>query len=185
MKTKMKLMVAGMILAAGMATAAVNTDLLISDLQAQGYTWIEVKRGPTQIKIEAIKGSVKVETIIDAETGAVLKREVETASAAEQGRTGVELRDRDRDFIDAGQGGDDDSNDDSDDDNSDDGDDSDDDNSNDDDSNDDDDDNGGHGGDDDDNDNDDDDNSGHGGGDDDDDDSDDDNGDDSDNSNDD
>jgi hypothetical protein len=188
MKTKMKLMVAGMILAAGMATAAVNTDLLISDLQAQGYTWIEVKRGPTQIKIEAIKGSVKVETIIDAETGAVLKREVETASAAEQGRTGVELRDRDRDFIDVGQGGDDDSNDDSnddsDDDNSDDSDDSDDDNS-DDDSNDDDDDNGGHGGDDDEDDNDDDDNSGHGGGDDDDDDSDDDNEDDSDNSNDD
>lgn len=115
MKTKMKLMVAGMILAASMATAAVNTEALVADLQAQGYTWIEVKRGLTQIKIEAIKGATKVETIFDAATGTVLKREVEAATAAEQGRTGVEVRNRDRDFIDVVRGEDDDSADDNDD----------------------------------------------------------------------
>lgn len=115
MKTKMNLMIAGMILAASMASAAVNTQTLVADLRAQGYTWIEVKRGLTQIKIEAIKGATKVETIVDAATGTVLKREVEAASAAEQGRTGVEVSNRNRDFIDVVRGEDDDSADDSDD----------------------------------------------------------------------
>ena len=174
MKTKLKLMIAGMVLSAGMAMAAVTTEQVISDLQAEGYTWIEVKRGPTQIKVEAVKGTTKIETIIDTATGAVLKTESETASAAEQSRVGVQVRDRNRDFLEVGSGDDASSDDDSSDDGSDD-------DSSDDDSNDDgddngnddgDDDNSGHGSDDDgnddhgggdDSDNGDDDNSGHGG----------------------
>lgn len=115
MKTKLKLMVAGLVLSAGMAMAAVNTDQVIADLQAEGYTWIEVKRGPTQIKIEAVKGTTKVETVIDAATGAVLKTETETASLRDQERTGVQVRDRNEDFVDVSGPGDDDSNDDNDD----------------------------------------------------------------------
>jgi hypothetical protein len=93
----------------GAAMAVVTTDALVSDLQAQGYSWIEVKQGPTQIKVEAVKGSVKVETIYDIATGAVIESETERASVAEQGRTGVEVQTRDRDFED---GRDDDSGDD-------------------------------------------------------------------------
>jgi hypothetical protein len=93
----------------GASMAVVTTDALVSDLQAQGYSWIEVKQGPTQIKVEAVKGSVKVETIYDIATGAVIESETERASVAEQGRTGVEVQTRDRDFED---GRDDDSGDD-------------------------------------------------------------------------
>jgi hypothetical protein len=95
----------------GAAMAVVTTDALVSDLQAQGYSWIEVKKGPTQIKVEAVKGTVKVETVYDIATGAVIESETERASAAEQGRTGVEVQTRDRDFED---GRDDDSGDDDD-----------------------------------------------------------------------
>ena len=70
----MKLMVAALVLSGSMAMAAVTTEQLVADLQAEGYTWIEVKRGPTQIKIEAVRGTSKTETIIDAETGSDRKR---------------------------------------------------------------------------------------------------------------
>ena len=86
----------------GAAMAVVTTDALVSDLQAQGYSWIEVKQGPTQIKVE---------TVYDIATGAVIESETERASVAEQGRTGVEVQTRDRDFED---GRDDDSGDDDD-----------------------------------------------------------------------
>ena len=97
----MKLMVAALVLSGSMAMAAVTTEQLVADLQAEGYTWIEVKRGPTQIKIEAVRGTSKTETIIDAETGAILKSETEDANAAEQARIGVKVRERvrNRDFL--------------------------------------------------------------------------------------
>jgi hypothetical protein len=112
----------------GAAMAVVTTDALVADLQAQGYSWIEVKQGPTQIKVEAVKGSVKVETVYDIATGAVIESETERASTAEQGRTGVEVQTRDRDFEDgrdddSGRDDDDDDDDDRDDDRDDDGDD--------------------------------------------------------------
>lgn len=109
--SKLKLTVAAFALSGGMALAAVDTEALVSDLQAQGYSWIEVKRGPGQIKIEAIKGDQKVETIIDAATGEVLKTETETASSEDRGREGVEIKTVGRDFVD-GSKSDDDSNDD-------------------------------------------------------------------------
>jgi hypothetical protein len=103
----------------GAAMAVVTTEALVADLQAQGYSWIEVKQGPTQIKVEAVKGTVKVETVYDIATGAVIESETERASVAEQGRTGVEVRTRDRDFEDGrddDSGRDDDDSDDRDDD---------------------------------------------------------------------
>ncbi|MEZ5796872.1 MAG: PepSY domain-containing protein [Paracoccaceae bacterium] len=99
MKTRLKLFTAALMLAGSMAAAEISTDQLVSDLQAEGYTFIDVKRGPTQIKIEAVRGTEKVETIIDRETGAVLKTETETASTRDQSRSGVRLRDRNRDFL--------------------------------------------------------------------------------------
>lgn len=158
------MMTAALIFAGSMSFAAINTDTIATDLQAQGYTRVEIKKGISQVKVEAIRGTEKLEVIYDIETGAILKREVETVRPGENTAPGVSVRERNRDFV-RGRSNDDDD-DDSDDDNDDDNDDNDDDNS-------------GHGGGDDD----DDDNSGSGsGGDDDDDDNDDDDDDDDDNS---
>jgi hypothetical protein len=100
MKTRVKLMAAAFILSGTMAFAAVTSDDLVAQYRADGYTWIEVKTGLTQIKVEAVKGSEKIEVIYDKETGAVLKRETETASVQDQGRTGVQTDTRSRDFVD-------------------------------------------------------------------------------------
>src|SRR5690606_33832333 len=78
----------------------VDTEALVADLQRQGYSWIEVKRGPTQIEVEAVRGEVKIETVYDAATGTVLDHDTDRASRREQGRTGVDIRDTARDFED-------------------------------------------------------------------------------------
>ena len=118
MKKQLVMMAAAMALYGTTALAVVTAEDVVASLQADGYSWIEVKRGPTQIKVEAVKGTSKVEKIIDIETGRVLQTETENADPEDMGRTGVQIRDRDRDFLDDGSddnGGDDD--DDSDDDN--------------------------------------------------------------------
>lgn len=84
---------------AGSVASALTPDEVVADFQEQGYTRIEVTVGPTQIKVEAIKGDEKVETIYDAETGSVLKSETEAIDAGEDTTPGVELRERRRDFV--------------------------------------------------------------------------------------
>ena len=81
-----------------MAGAASPAEDRISALQAEGYDRIEVKTGPSQTKIEALRGAEKVELVIDSVTGAVLKQEIENA-AGETMRAGVRYRSRDRDFV--------------------------------------------------------------------------------------
>ena len=53
----MKLMVAALVLSGSMAMAAVATELLVADLQAEGYTWTEAKRGHAQHKNDAARGA--------------------------------------------------------------------------------------------------------------------------------
>ncbi|WP_284165052.1 PepSY domain-containing protein [Frigidibacter sp. SD6-1] len=150
---RIALLAAAFALGTGIALAQDALDGAVADLQAQGYTRIEARHGPTQTKIEAIKGDLKVEIVIDNTTGQVLKSETETVRPGENTAPGVFIRDRDKDFVDGSDDDDDDNSgsgdDDDDDDNSGSGDDGDDDTS-------------GHGGGDDDQDN-----SGHGNGDDD------------------
>ncbi|WP_395541095.1 PepSY domain-containing protein [Neotabrizicola sp. sgz301269] len=100
--TRAILLASALIFAGPMAMAAVTTDQVVETYKAQGYSYIEVKQGPTQIKVEAVKGSEKVEVVIDMETGAVLKQETEQASAEDQGRSGVEIRTRKEDFVEPG-----------------------------------------------------------------------------------
>lgn len=153
MKRKLRALglVALLVTTSAQIASALTTDDVIAAFEADGFTRIEVKQGPTQIKVEAIRGTEKVETIYDAETGEVLKSEVETVGPNENVTPGISIRNRDKDFVDVGE--DDDDDDDDEDDNDDDDDD------------DDDDDHGGHGGDDgDDGDDDHGGNSGHGGG---------------------
>lgn len=87
------------LLLSGQAAFALTADQLVSDLQAQGYTRTEVRVGPSQIKVEAIRGTEKLEVIYDKTTGAVLKSEVATVRFGENTAPGVSVRDRNRDFV--------------------------------------------------------------------------------------
>jgi hypothetical protein len=55
----------------------------------------------TQTKVEAIRGTEKVETVFDRATGEVIKQEVETVRSGEDTRPGVEIDNRNRDFVDS------------------------------------------------------------------------------------
>ncbi len=92
---------------AAFATATLANPLengLISDLQSQGYDFIEVKNAPGQIKVEAIRGTEELEMIFDRQSGQLLKREVNRADARDVGRVGIEFDTRDRNFIGSGGG---------------------------------------------------------------------------------
>lgn len=86
----------------GMAHADGFTDSVVSNLQELGYDFIEVQDGINQVKVEAIRGTDKLEVIYDRASGRILKQEREQAEAGEVGRTGVQVRNRNRDFVDVG-----------------------------------------------------------------------------------
>lgn len=83
----------------GLSMAAITTDAVVADLQAQGYTNIEVRTGPTQVKVEAVRGTEQLEVVYDKATGEVLKQESGLAGAEDDLSTGVSLRDEDEDFV--------------------------------------------------------------------------------------
>jgi hypothetical protein len=87
---------------AGAAHAQSFSDRLIDQFSEQGFTRVEVKNGPTQTKVEAIRGTEIVEVIYDRETGQIIKQETETVRQGDDQRPGFEIRDRNRDFVDAG-----------------------------------------------------------------------------------
>lgn len=107
MMRKLAIATVALMFSSGLAMAEVSTEALVSDLQSQGFDWIEVKRGPTQIKVEAVRDGVKYDVVYDRETGAVIKSETESAGD-DAGRSGVEVRDRDRDFVSEGSASSDD-----------------------------------------------------------------------------
>jgi hypothetical protein len=133
LRSKLLMFTATTALFANMALAAIDTQALADGLIADGYTYVEIKVGPTQTKVEAVNETTKLEVVYDNETGAVISQETQAAGDDYAGQAGVEIDDSDEDFEDVS---DDDSVDENDDDENDD-----------------------HGGDD----GDDDDNSGHGG----------------------
>ena len=100
MKRRLLLATAALVLTAGLATADAFSDKVVADLQAMGYEFIEVKRGVSQLKIEAIRGTRKLEVIYDLATGDILKQETERADANEIGRTGVEIKTTGEDITD-------------------------------------------------------------------------------------
>lgn len=65
------------------------------------YDYIEIKYGPTQVKVEAIDNATlqKVEAVYDRATGTLIKTEVE-AAGGDAGRTGVVTGSLTRDFED-------------------------------------------------------------------------------------
>ncbi|MFN5996112.1 MAG: PepSY domain-containing protein, partial [Paracoccaceae bacterium] len=107
LRTRLLSYTAAIALTAGAAFAAIDGNQLADDYLAEGYTFVEVKVGPTQTKVEAIKGDSKVEVIYDNETLEIIKKETETADGDDVGRTGKQVRKVDRDFEDDGDGDDD------------------------------------------------------------------------------
>ncbi len=96
-----------MILTAGAAFASITASDLVTSYQAEGYTKIEVITGLTQIKVEAVQGTAKVEVIYDATTGAILSQHTRHASKKDTG-AGVILTTQSRDFLGQGVGRNDD-----------------------------------------------------------------------------
>jgi hypothetical protein len=90
-------------LVAGAAKAEVTAQSVADGLLAEGYTRVELRVGPTQIKAEAINGTEKREVIVDRASGEILKSELETASARDSAQTGVSIRETSRDFLRADQ----------------------------------------------------------------------------------
>lgn len=95
------MMTAAMIFTGQMAFAAIDAQQLADSYITEGYTFVEVKQGPTQTKIEAVKGASIVEAIYDNETGEIISQEIQAADAEEQARTGVEVKTTDKDFDDS------------------------------------------------------------------------------------
>ena len=102
------MMTAAFLFAGQMAFAALSTDTVVSDLTGLGYTRIEIKTSPTQMKVEAIRGTEKLEIIYDIETGAVLKQEMGKVYQGENTTPGVEIATDDDDFVDGNDDGNDD-----------------------------------------------------------------------------
>ena len=98
MKLKLLGLTTAITLFAGAAFAAIDGNQLADDYLAEGYTYVEVKVGPTTTKVEAVKEGIKVEVIYDNETFEILKQEQEAADAEYLGRTGKEVETTKRDF---------------------------------------------------------------------------------------
>ena len=99
LRSKFMLFTAALALSAGMAAAEPITGAgVLTTFKAENYTYIEVKEGLTQIKVEAIKGTMYIEVIYDKATGEVIKTESGTASAEDAAQTGTSLKLVDRDF---------------------------------------------------------------------------------------
>jgi opacity protein-like surface antigen len=101
---------AALALASGAALADVTQEV-IDGLKAGGFERIEIQRSPTTLKVEATRGTEKLEQIIDRATGAILKQETETLRPGERLSDALSIRDRDR--IGGGRRGGDDDDDDS------------------------------------------------------------------------
>ena len=98
LRTKLLCYTAAVTLSAGAAFAAIDGNQLANDYLSQGYTFVEVKIGPTQTKVEAIKDASKVEVVYDNETGAIVKQETEAVSGDDATQTGSEVTNVGQDF---------------------------------------------------------------------------------------
>jgi DNA-binding CsgD family transcriptional regulator len=74
------------------ALAHSTTDQIVADPQSRGFTYVEVRQGPSQIKAEAVRDGTKLEVIHDSATGEILKKETEAAECDYATRTGIALR---------------------------------------------------------------------------------------------
>ncbi|PFG63512.1 hypothetical protein AXZ77_2119 [Thioclava sp. ES.031] len=105
MKMKPTLAVfAALAVSAHMAQAEVSTQGIADNLQANGFTNIEIKVGPTQVKAEGYNpDGTKIEVIYDRTTGKIQKQETSRTRAGEDMTQGVSVREQSEDFMNAGE----------------------------------------------------------------------------------
>ena len=87
------------IFAANGANAQSFNDQIIGNLTDLGYTRIEIDTGITQTKVEAIRGTQKLEVVYDRATGSILKEEREAVEASDDTAPGIEIDQEDEDFL--------------------------------------------------------------------------------------
>lgn len=91
---KIRILAAAALLLAGtsLAQAAWDQNQTVLDLQAQGFTHIEITVGVTQAKVEASNSTTKVETVYDLVTGDVVMTETAAVDPNEVQTPGVEIK---------------------------------------------------------------------------------------------
>ncbi|EKD60029.1 MAG: hypothetical protein ACD_54C00983G0003 [uncultured bacterium] len=114
LKARLMMFTAAVTFSATMASAAITANDVVATYQSQGYTYVQVKDGISQIKVEAIKDGVKLEVIYDKASGNVISQETRAVQGSEAGLSGVEVQHSNGDFDDTGDddNGDDDNGDD-------------------------------------------------------------------------
>ena len=93
------MMSAALALMGSTSVAAVSTDDVIQSLSAQGFTRVEIKRGLTQVKVKAIRGDQKLDLVLDALSGKILKQNMAQALFFDNKTPGFFVSERRRDFL--------------------------------------------------------------------------------------
>ena len=92
-------LVAALILGTSQAQAAWDSYAIAQQYIDQGYTRVEVKVGATEAKVEAIKGTTKLEVTYNLATGEIVKTETETIDPGENVSPGVFVESEDEDSL--------------------------------------------------------------------------------------
>ncbi|WP_085896507.1 PepSY domain-containing protein [Limimaricola soesokkakensis] len=79
------------------ALASPKGEMLMQKYRAAEYTRVEIKEGPTQYKVEAVKNGRKVEVVYDRKLR-ILKKEYEKADADDD-RPRYRIRSKPKDFV--------------------------------------------------------------------------------------
>lgn len=79
---RIAILAAAFAMTASMGLAQSVGDSVVADLQAQGFTNIEVKTRANSVKIEAVKNGQKIEITLDKSTGEVIKQETESVDSS-------------------------------------------------------------------------------------------------------
>jgi hypothetical protein len=99
MTTSRKLLLAAAFIASAQMAAALTAEQLAASLQSQGYSYIAIETGTTQLAVRAYKDGQAVRAVYDATSGALLATRAETRDAPSGTDTGARLRTGDHDFV--------------------------------------------------------------------------------------
>lgn len=92
MKLRTLSALAVLLMTTSLAQAAFNADDVAAQLTGEGYTRVEIKIGQSTAKVEAIKGTTKLEVTYDIASGKVLKTETELVDSDDNTTPGVVVR---------------------------------------------------------------------------------------------
>lgn len=82
--------------------AEVSPQSIADNLNAVGYSNVEITTGPTQVRAEGTNGTERIEVVYDRATGAILRQEQTRERSRTEVQAGVELHTSTQDFDTAG-----------------------------------------------------------------------------------